>query len=262
MRVHLFRLVVIFRVLALVFANLPSHNPLKEEIPIFKITAKTHDRNTISDFLQQVANKITNSPTNLSKFKAWSTSSNNGASLNNDAEKQCLEDSSIKYYIRSLTLTDQIYDASECRINMNPRMQSIIQPTYNVHNLILRENDTIQTQLKYVLVDEFNRYEQFKDYKFNDFENLNYDITCLIDYQQLMQVEFRETLIEVGLERRVEIDNSCEFNKLNLQFTGTAIDYVTSHVPLNGTFFCRKGRSSTCNRSIAESKNARYKLPD
>ncbi|CAK9436231.1 uncharacterized protein LODBEIA_P07890 [Lodderomyces beijingensis] len=241
-----------------------------EERPIFKISSSTHQRALIGDMLQKVADKITNKPSNLSKFRAWSTSSGAGGVKGGGGggqsrmadDKLCLDNSNIKYFIRTIKLTDQIYDASECRINLNPRMQSILQPTFNIHNLILRDNDTIQTQLKYVLVDEFNRYKQFQDYKFNDFENLNYDLNCLIDYQELMQVEFKETVIEVGLERRIEVDPSCDFNRLNGKFTGTSVDYVSAFVPLNGTFFCKKGKSSSCNRQIAESKHSRYKLPD
>ncbi|KAI5966783.1 uncharacterized protein KGF55_000192 [Candida pseudojiufengensis] len=240
----------------------PNPNPSYQDRPIFKITSKTHDKSIIIDFLQKVANKITVSPTNLSKFQIWSTSVSSSKISPTVQEQECIENTNVKYYIRSLKLTNRFYEASECRINLNPKMKSILQPTENIHNMILRDENVIDTQLKYVLLDEFNRYEQFKEYKFNNFDVLNYDLNCLIDFQQLMQIEFKETVIEVNLEQRVEVHDSCGFLDINSNFMGTSIDYVFNYIPLNGTFFCRKGKSISCNRAIAESSNSRYKLPD
>ncbi|EMG46077.1 hypothetical protein G210_3693 [Candida maltosa Xu316] len=177
--------------------------------------------------------------------------------------RTCIESSSIKYYIREIKLAERVFIASECRTNLNPRFQSILQPTNNIHNMILRDEDGIDSQLKASLMDEFSSYHQFKDYKFNDFNNnLNYDLQCAIDYQQLMQVNFRETVIEVNLERKINVADACKFNKINPNFQGTSFDYVITYLPVNGTFYCHKGRSTTCNRTIAESRNARYKLPE
>ncbi|KAI5967652.1 hypothetical protein CANMA_001667 [Candida margitis] len=239
---------------------LAFHHPPQEEHPIFKITSNTHDKTTIIGFLQDVANKIAVSPAQLNRFYQGTNSLSSSSPTKED--KKCLENTIIKFYIRSLKLTDHIYEASECRINLNPRMQSILQPTPNIHNLLLRDNDMLDTQLKYVLMDEFNRYQQFKDYKFNDFQHLNYDLSCIIDYQELMQVELMETVVEANLERKVEVDEACGLSILNQNFIGTSIDYITTQVPINGTFYCKKGRSSTCNRAIADSSNARYRLPE
>ncbi|KAI5950966.1 hypothetical protein KGF54_004040 [Candida jiufengensis] len=254
-------LIIIFFINS-VISTIPDPNPSYQEHPIFKITSKTHDKSIIIDFLQNVANKITISPTNLSKFQLWSTSVSSSKVSPTLQEQKCIENTIIKYFIRSLKLTDKIYEASECRINLNPKMKSILQPSENIHNLILRDDNLIDTQLKYVLIDEFNRYEQFKQFKFNDFEYLNYNLNCLIDFQQLMQVEFKETVIEVNLEQRVEVDDSCGFLNINSNFIGTSIDYIFNYVPLNGTFYCRKGKSKSCNRAIADSSNSRYKLPE
>ncbi|KAI5902253.1 hypothetical protein K4G60_g1393 [Candida parapsilosis] len=231
----------------------------QEEHAIFKITSQTHDKQTIIGFLQDVANKIAESPSHLNRFHQWATSLTSSALSKED--KACLDNTVIKFYIRSLKLSEHTYEASECRINLNPKMQSILQPTPNIHNLLLRDNDMLETQMKYVLMDEFSRYQQFKDYKFNDFQHLNYDLSCIIDYQQLMQVELMETVVEANLERKIKVDEACGLNALNQNFIGMSIDYITTHVPVNGTFYCKKGRSKTCNRAIADSANARYKLP-
>ncbi|KAG5420955.1 hypothetical protein I9W82_000045 [Candida metapsilosis] len=241
-------------------ATHPNH--FQEEHAIFKITSQTHDKTTIIEFLQDVANKIAISPSHLNRFHQWTTSLSSSSNALTKEDKQCIDNSVIKFYIRALKLTDHIYEASECRINLNPKMQSILQPTPNIHILLLRDNDMLETQLKSVLMDEFNKYQQFKSYKFNDFQHLNYDLTCIIDYQQLMQVELMETVVEAKLERKIKVDEACGLNELNPNFIGTSIDYITVHVPINGTFYCKKGRSSTCNRAIADSTNARYKLPE
>ncbi|CCG20575.1 hypothetical protein CORT_0A01840 [Candida orthopsilosis Co 90-125] len=255
----LFRRLTLFAIVAIT-SVFSLRNPAQEEHAIFKITSHTHDKSTIIGFLQDVANKIAVSPAHLNRFHQWTTSLSSSTLTKED--KQCLDNSVVKFYIRSLKLTEHIYEASECRINLNPKMQSILQPTPNIHNLLLGDNDMLEIQLKYVLMDEFNRYQQFKDYKFNDFQHLNYGLACIIDYQQLMQVELMETVVEANLERKVEVDEACGLNALNQNFIGTAIDYITTHVPINGTFYCKKGRSSTCNRAIADSANARYKLPN
>ncbi|RCK63825.1 hypothetical protein Cantr_10710 [Candida viswanathii] len=236
-----------------VFAVLPDPNPSHADKPILKVTTKTHDKTIMINTLQEVANNISVTTMKHPGITRWATTD----------MRQCTEGSNIKYYIRLIKLSDRSFIASECRTNINPRFQSILQPTHNVHNLILRDEDAIDSQLKANLMDEFSGYLQFKSVKFNDFQkNMNYDLQCVIDYQQLMQVKFKETVVEVGLEKKIEVADDCHFNQINANFRGTSSDFVTTYLPVNGTFYCQKGKSPTCNRTIAETKNSRYKLPD
>ncbi|KAG7660678.1 uncharacterized protein J8A68_005795 [[Candida] subhashii] len=236
--------------LAKTLAVVPDHRDLDK--PILKVSTRNYNKQIIIEALQDVANKVTLSPSNLSRFQSWTI----------ESERTCIENSNIKYFLRTIKLTDKIFEASECRTNTNPNFQSILQPSPNIHNLLLRNPDPVDSQLITNLMDHFGHYEQFKDYKFNDFNNLNYDLQCVIDYQELMQVGFKETIIEVTLERKVEVDETCQFKRLNPQFPGFSYDHVPVHLPVNGTFYCHKGKSKTCNRAIAEYKNSRYKLID
>ena len=85
--------------------------------------------------------------------------------------------------------------------------------------MILRDEDSLDTQLKTNLVDHFSSFRQFKEFKFNDFNNnLNYDLQCLVDYQLLMQVHFKQTVVEVNLMRTTEVADACQFDKNQPQF--------------------------------------------
>lgn len=238
---------------SLCLSVLPDPNPSKIDRPILKISTRTHDKIIIINNLQEIANNISVGMTSYEKFN-W---------LSSNEMRECVEGSCIKFYIREIKCTDRTFIASECRTNLNARFQSILQPTTNIHNLILRDEDSLDTQLKTNLVDHFSSFRQFKEFKFNDFNNnLNYDLQCLVDYQLLMQVHFKQTVVEVNLMGTTEVADACQFDKINPNFDGLRLVYTTTYLPVNGTFYCQKGKSQTCNRTIAESKNSRYKLPD
>ncbi|EGW32475.1 uncharacterized protein SPAPADRAFT_153457 [Spathaspora passalidarum NRRL Y-27907] len=241
---------VIILLITSVSGVLPDHNEVDRSI--LKVSTRTHDKHLIIQTLQDVADKITLRPDNSARFQLW----------NGEDDRTCIEGSSIKYYISKIELTDKNLEASECRINLNANFQAVLEPTPNIHLLFLSNKDAIDTQLKINLLDEFSLYSQFKEYKFNDFGNLNYDLQCVIDYQEIMQVQFKETIIEVTLERKIDVHESCGFNQLNNQFPGYYKDSDIVQLPVNGTFYCHRGKSSTCNRAIAEYKGSRYKLPD
>lgn len=245
--------IVLLLIIQVVISVLPDANHRHLDNPILKVSTKTHDKTIIITTLQNVANNISGIALSHFGVSKWTSTD----------MRQCIEGSAIRYYIRLIKLSDRDFIASECRTNINPRFQSILQPTNNIHNLILRDQDAIDSQLKTNLMDEFGNYHQFKSIKFNDFQNnMNYDLQCVIDYQQLMQVKFKQTVVEVGLEKKVEVSKDCNFDKFNPSFQGTSVDYITTYLPVNGTFYCQKGKTSTCSRSMAETKNARFKLPD
>ncbi|CAI5757092.1 unnamed protein product [Candida verbasci] len=246
-------IIIILILIQFVLSTIPSPHPSSLTKPILKLSTKTHDKQIIIDALLDVANKISSSSHDLTRFQQ----------LVNEHNRQCIENSKIVYHINTIKLGHKIFEASECRSNLNHKFQSILKPSDNIHNLILQSDSNIDLQLKMNLVDEFINYEQFKEYKFNDFQNLNYDLICLIDYQQLMQVGLKQNVLEVNMERNVQVAPNCQFNMINPNFKGYMIDYeTTTNVPLNGTFFCHKGKSLTCNRAIAVSTGSRYKLPD
>lgn len=220
------------------------------ERPILKISTKTHDRHVIMDALQDVADIISLTPTNNARLQHWTT----------DSMRTCVENSNIKYYLRSVKLTDRLLEASECRTNVNYNYQSILVPSPNIHVLLLQQNDPIDIKLVSNLMEYFGNFEQFKEFNFNDFHDLNYDLQCVINYQELMQVRFKETILEVLLEKKVEVDDHCDFRIMNHRFPGYHYDQVIVNLPINGTFYCHHGKTKTCNRTIAEYKNSRYKL--
>lgn len=222
------------------------------EPPVLKITGHTYDKTVIYHRLQ----KAYETCFNLDK--------NNHAKLylgNSEDERKCIEKTQIKYYIKTLGFGTKEYEASECRINLNPQYQVIINPTLDVR-LVYNEDDPVINQLKNNLIGRIGRLNNpdFSQLQFYDFDHLSYKTDCLIDYQDIGQIKFKELHLNFNIQQVMNIPSECGFQKIDKEFDGTFIQNLNVQIPINGTFHCKIGRSSTCKKSFAEHSNNRYKL--
>lgn len=212
--------------------------------PILTISAHTHDQSVIVKYLQDTFETL-------------------GATLLNyyiQRERSCVAKTIVKYYLRNLEEVSQEYEASECRTNANQKFKSVLKPSSNVHEFVHSHRNQVSWQLETILTEQFQHRENLKDYKFYQFDDLDYTMECLVGYQDLVQVKLNETAIEATLERVVEVPESCEFQLLYPDFSGQYRETETIKIPLHGNLYCCKGRSSTCTRSTAETRNAHFKL--
>ncbi|KAK6455516.1 uncharacterized protein RJT20DRAFT_47708 [Scheffersomyces xylosifermentans] len=244
--------------LSLVLATPPSSNPPRQlswyDKPILEITSRTHDRRLISQLLYK----------SYEEYLTLVSSNRSPMHVSNDkinSDRECIENTVIRYFLKDIKYITKQYEASECRINTNNKYKSVLQPTPNIHVLVHETSDTIQKQLETKIELELQKNDKFKDTKFYNFENLDYSIECLIGYQEIAQVKMEENDIEAMIEKIVEIPDACSFQKVKHDFDGKHYETIKIDLPLNGTLYCRRGRSSTCNRANSEYKNSRFKVP-
>lgn len=254
----------------LVNANQLHHNPtLLNDRMILKVASSTHDRSVIYDNLRQAYTVMfpldshDHSQQQFLEKLIHNINIEKSEDARENDERLCIENTNIKYFLKSLSLIEKEFEGSECRINFSHKFKSILSPTYNIHRLIHEESsDRIQKELELNLVEMLKKIPKLSGFTLNDFDNLNYDLQCLIGYQDLCQVKLKESVIEANVEKVVSIPPSCGFNKFDEAFSGQFSEYLVLNTPINGTFYCRPGRSATCKATIAESDNSHYKLFD
>lgn len=235
---------------------------------ILKVDSASHDRAVISDYLQEAYIKkyakhqaehlqLAN---DFISFLSIQEVNSEQRELN---ERNCIGNTRITYYLKSLHLIEKEYEASECRINLSNRYKSIVSPTEGIHETIhSKSNDKISQQLEYNLVEKLQSLPQLKKIDLYNFRELDYQLECLLEYQQLGQIKLKEKLIDATLEKIIEIPKDCGFNRFDDGFDGQFSELVNIFIPSNGTFVCKLGRSATCKSDIAHSSNTRYKLLD
>jgi hypothetical protein len=213
--------------------------------PILTISSKTHDQSLIAKFLQET-------------FESLGPTSQRNLYI--QRERTCIVKTSIRYYLRNLEETNQEYEGSECRTNANQKFKSVLKARSNIHELVHGHKDQTSLQLENILIQQFEHRQNLKDYSFYQFDDLDYNLECLLGYQDLMQVKLNETAIEATFERVIDVPDSCEFQQLFRDFSGQKRDQVAIKIPLHGNLYCRKGKTSTCTRTMAETRNSRFKL--
>lgn len=185
------------------------------------------------------------------------------------ASRQCVQNSYITYHTKDLQMIYEDLEASECRLNINDKFLAIINPTTQVHlklhEEMLRKRNPLLTEIEQVIMFKFEDYPNPKFhipfYSFND-NQLNYDLDCPIKYFDIAQVKFRQLSLEVKLEKSIKIAPSCGFKFLDPEFDGSFSSIEVLNIPINGTFHCVNGRTSTCKRSIAQVAQAHYRIPE
>lgn len=99
------------------------------------------------------------------------------------------------------------------------------------------------------------------DFKFEQFEDLDYGLECDSGFQELMQVMYREKVLIVNLQLEVTVPEPCSFSKLNAEYdTLFNKSYQSVQIPMSGEFYCQLGTSVSCKMSMANTRNSRYRL--
>lgn len=223
-----------------------------QEQPVLKISGNNYDKAVIYHQLQTAyENKYTLAPDNHAHLYLG----------NLETERQCIEHTVIKYYIKTLEFTNKEYEASECRINMNPQYQVVITPTIDLE-FLHNEPDPVIPHLQSKIIEKVSTLNipRLSNIQFYDFGYLNYDLQCNIDYQDISQIKFDELNLKVTLQQIMTIPEQCGFDRIDKDFDGEFMQMVDLEVPINGTFYCKNGRSSTCKKAFAERSNPKYKL--
>lgn len=178
-----------------------------------------------------------------------------------DKERKCIEHTLIAFYPHMYAFASNEFEASECRINLNPHYQLVVSPSIELP-LVHHQRDPVLNKLESSLIDNLALSDnpEIAKLKFYDFDSINYNIDCSIDYQDLGQIKFKATNLGVTLDKVMIIPEECGFKIFDKNFDGHIDTAIQVSIPINGTFICNLGRSLTCKRQNAETANPRYKL--
>lgn len=224
-----------------------------QEHPLLKVNLAHYDKSIIYYKLQQAFKEKYPIPgNNVAKLYLGDTTH----------ETACLRGTEIIYFLKNIDTITKYYEASECRINMNSQYQVILSPTDNIQQYLHRVEDPVMKSLELKLIEKFNQFHipTLLNLEFYDFDHLNYEIECLIDYRDIAQIKMKEYNLQVEFQQVVKVPDECGFKKFDPNFDGTYASNIIVDIPINGTFVCRQGTTSTCKKSKAQYSNARYKL--
>ncbi|CAH6719358.1 hypothetical protein CLIB1444_02S06656 [[Candida] jaroonii] len=225
----------------------------KQEQFLLKINSGNYDEHLIYQKLQQAYENM------------YALPNNHHAKLylgDIDKFKQCIVGTEIRYYIKSFEMVQKESEASECRINVNPEYEVIITPSENSEVILHETSDIISKHLENRIIEKFNLLQipVFSAIEFYDFDNLNYDLQCSLDYQDIGQIKLVENDLRMTLHEIFDIPENCGFQRIDKEFTGEFKQIIVVDIPVNGTFVCHRGSSRTCKKSLAEFSNPKYKL--
>lgn len=205
---------------------------------LLKITTKSHSSILILNLVGDKYNKFVS----------------NSALMLGPERKACLDNVVVKYHLVNTTIGLQMHAASECRINMSLRFRAIIRPTFNIHDLVHRHQDPIEAELSALVLAKMNEAEKKIEPRFDD---LDYTHECPIEYQDIGQIMLAETIVRATFQVYFDVPPACQFGNSKTQ---TFLETQQVVIPLNGSFICQYGRSSTCNRRTSISSSPRYRL--
>lgn len=225
--------------------------------PILKVSVRTHDQGLVTSMLYDAYSEA---------YKLKEESNGNyitnfsSLALQYSADKYCVENSAFRYYIKSFRVEQKEYPASQCALNLSPKFSSIVMPEPEFHKFVHGTTDLLSFELETRAQRFILELESF-DFKFEQFDDLDYDLECIAGYYELMQVIYNEKVLTVNLEVQVSVPPECTFSKLNSDFD-TTFDKSsrTLTIPMRGEFYCQSGSSVSCKKSMANTRNFRYKL--
>lgn len=225
--------------------------------PILRLSVKTHDREIIKSMLHDTYNEVYKLNPQVSENYINNFSS---LALQYTADSFCVDNTVIRYYIKSFGVQFREYPASPCALNLNSRFSSVLLPTPDFHHTVHGTSDLLSAELE-------TRAERYIldlpsfDFEFDQFDDLDYDLECDSGYRELMQVMFKEKVLTVNLQLEVSVPDHCTFSKLNPEYD-TKFDkkFQEIHIPMTGEFYCHSGSSVSCKASMANTRNFRYRL--
>ncbi|EGV61450.1 hypothetical protein PSN45_000118 [Yamadazyma tenuis] len=224
-----------------------------QEHPILVVNALRYDKSIIFQRLQNSFEKMYHLP-DYAHAKLYIG--------DKDTEKKCITGTEITFFVKGFEIVQKEYEASECRINLNPEYQVILSPTAGFSSFIHQYNDPLTKSVEMNLMKKFSgsKIPKIGEIKFYNFHALNSELECLVEYQEISQVKMKEWNLQVHVQEVIEVPESCGFQRFDKSFDGTFVEALEVNIPINGTFYCRNGRSSTCKKSTAEFSTPRYKL--
>lgn len=240
--------------LLLLFLALSQCIPLSHK-PVHKITVRNHLPELVSSLLYKAYEEAYSLNPSAKAVGALNSQS---YFLQFSGRPDCVEEALFRYFLQTVRLVSKSYPASECRMNTNDLHLSVLKPVYNFHATVHGSLGIIQDELKYK-TQAYIELLQITDESFYNYSRLDYNMECLAEYQQLMQIMYRETLLEATLQRVVEVPDACSFSHVNLNFGTEYASEVKVQIPVNATFVCQSGPSSTCRKSTAVTSNSRYR---
>ena len=222
------------------FARPNQTKPSMKNSNILKVSAHSHSPTLIEDLLREVYHEL---------FPL----------ANYVPTRSCVTGTSITYQYKSSEYIYIDHPASECRLNIDSQFLAVIKPKDSVHYQINKDNvlDLVLQEVQDAMVYRIRNSADY-DINFFNFDNLNYNLECAIDYYEIGQVMFREQCLKVTLEKNVQIGPECGFGSFsnNDDDESCLKSYEYINIPINGTFYCAAGRSASCKRSTAVTKNA------
>ncbi|OBA18023.1 hypothetical protein METBIDRAFT_47901 [Metschnikowia bicuspidata var. bicuspidata NRRL YB-4993] len=234
-----------------------AHGLLVAQKPIHKVSTKTHDAKLVSTMLYGFYSEAYNLRDNANQHYILNFGS---IALQYTSDPYCVEKSNIRYFIKSFSLVHHEYPASPCSLNLNTRFAEVVEPSPSFHVSVHGTLNRLSSELLQKSETYIKDLPDF-DFHFYDFTDLNYDLQCESGYHQLMQVIFQEKVLQVNLQVLVTVPEQCTFNKLNPEFlTVFEAAKAVVHIPLSGIFYCQSGKTASCKKTVANTKNPRLKL--
>lgn len=217
---------------------------------VMKMTVATHDRKTIVDSLQAAYSLL---------FPHGVLASTHDVIKRMDNQRQCLENTSVKYYLRSMKPATRQIQASECRLNLSRKFKAVLVPSFSVHETLSMHSETKDLETRVIDIVQHDPQLHLSFYHFDD---LNYNLQCYLEHHEVGQVKLLLRVVETTLEKVVHVPPACGFTHVQPLFDGQYAEPVVFDIPMNGTFVCDFRRSDVCNAQSAETSNAHYKLGD
>lgn len=234
-----------------------AHALLVAQKPIHKISTKTHAPDVVSSLLYQYYSEVYALSDNVNKHYIANF---NSIALQYTSDPFCVEQSSIRYFIKSFALDHNDYPASQCSLNLSNRFASVVTPDENFHLHVHGSQDEIPGELQQKAQSYIEDLPDI-DFLFYDFSDINYDLQCLLGSHELMQVVYREKVLDVVLQVLVTVPEQCTFRTLNPEFhTQFEKSSVDVQIPVSGEFICQSGKTAYCKKSFAETGNPSYRL--
>lgn len=225
--------------------------------PILRLSVKTHDREIVRSMLHDAYVEAYKLNPRVSENYITNFSS---LALQYTADNFCVENTVIRYYIKSFRVESKEYPASKCALNLNSRFSSVILPEPDFHNTVHATVDLLSAELETKAERYILELPSF-DFEFDQFEDLDYDLECDSGYRELMQVMYKEKALTVNLQLDVAVPQHCTFSKLNPEFDDRFDKmFQEIQIPMSGEFYCQSGSSVSCKASMANTRNFRYKL--
>lgn len=245
----------IYFFVVLAFAVLPIRLAHK---PVHKVTVRTHPHETISSMLYSAyADVFAKAETK----KTLEVLNSQSLFLLLSSRLDCVEHTTIRYYLDTVKLVLKDYPASECRMNTNERHLSILKPAFNFHTTVHGSLGRVHDELMYKS-QNYVELLPIPQTGFYDYSALDYDMECLAGHNELMQIMYHENLVELVLKMVVQVPAKCSFSLVNLAFANEYTSEYKVEIPVNATLNCQSGTSPTCRISTALTRNTRYKLQE